>query len=430
MKKATSDQNKTEEFSVFHLVKTNLKTFALVALISGLSALLLSSEWFFDPKYKSETVVYVPLVKMSEQLMYTGYRFANDKETDEFIQILMSNNIIDSIDARFDLGAHYKIPKDEFYFQELKEEFESNVSISKTRWSSVSVEVMDTDAQLAADLANEIVRLGDVLKEHLYFQNNQMAFENANQYYARKVNELEVIEGFLVDEKIADKERAVESLRIRLAESRDEELKLKRALRDLREESGMYSPEKSMEALSTEKIRLESKIMSDSAKVVELEGLVSTSDTILVNAKADYSSNKAKLKHVSSQVKEAQKYAYQYQLLTDQLTNRLDIRNALEKELVLLEAKYNPEFANIKSQKAERQLNLEVDEMVSRKAYLEKTKQHLNDQVPKAYIVNRAIPNTLDKYPKRWLLVGVSILAALFVTLIYFVGEFYIKQSA
>lgn len=161
---------------------------------------LLTSPLFIRPLYQSEALIYVPLTLFSQQYEQQGIGFGNNEEIDGHIQILKSVLLLDRLDERFNLSAAWNIDtapaggKSRLY-----DRLNSIVKIQKTRYNSVSIRVRHHDRQLAADLANHIVFLGDTIKEKMLYGNRLEAFNFAGRLYREKQDEIKELELLLTE---------------------------------------------------------------------------------------------------------------------------------------------------------------------------------------------------------------------------------------
>lgn len=113
-------------------------------------SVIFSSPYFITPKYKSVAVVYPSNIAP----------YSDENETEQMLQIMQSNDISDSIIEKFNLPEHYKISRDyKYYNSTILSEYAQNVSISKTPYEGVSIEVMDKDPQLAYEMVNTMIDL-------------------------------------------------------------------------------------------------------------------------------------------------------------------------------------------------------------------------------------------------------------------------------
>ena len=122
--------------------------FIVVTIIAVIAAAVFSSDWFIKPRYKSSATVYPANV----------VPFSEESTTEQILQIFQSGHIRDAVIRKFDLAKHYGVDTTgKEGHAKLIGTYQFFVSISKTQYESVDIEVTDTDPQLASDMVNEIV---------------------------------------------------------------------------------------------------------------------------------------------------------------------------------------------------------------------------------------------------------------------------------
>lgn len=151
-------------------------TFLVVVLPSAILAYIFASPPFTDPLFRSVTTFY-PTSKgaLSDQVIFPnaiheeGYlNFGDEKRVESFLEILNSEKIKGIMLREFDLFKHYDIPKGiAGRYKRFSKTFKSNVEVSKTQFRAVEVEVLDKDAQMAAEMANRMVQLADSLENRM-----------------------------------------------------------------------------------------------------------------------------------------------------------------------------------------------------------------------------------------------------------------------
>ncbi|MBL4709384.1 MAG: hypothetical protein JKY48_13185 [Flavobacteriales bacterium] len=103
--------------------------------------------------------------------------FGEEEEAEQLIQILRSNAIRNHIIEKFDLMNHYDINPDAKYKQtELIQEYEGNIDFHRTKFMSVKIEVLDTDPIYAANIANEISIMVDIVRDNMLKKRAVQAF--------------------------------------------------------------------------------------------------------------------------------------------------------------------------------------------------------------------------------------------------------------
>lgn len=151
----------------------------IISIIAAIAGGIFSGPKFITPKYKSEAIV------------YPGGRteFSDETYTEQMLQIMESQEIIDSITETFDLMSHYEIDKN---YQHAKTallgEYHDRVSISKTPYDAVKIKVLDEDPEIACAMVNEIIRLYNVKFNEIYknrkWENVRMYEKNLARKYA------------------------------------------------------------------------------------------------------------------------------------------------------------------------------------------------------------------------------------------------------
>ena len=141
-------ENEFNTGSLYHLAIKWRWHLIAIAIISGLAATVFSSASFIEPKFKSTAVVYpVNIVP-----------YSNESATEQLLQLFQSADVKNKIIEKFDLSNHYglgdnsKEPNSKLIL-----EFNDNVSINKTEFESVSIEILDKDPIKACAIVNELI---------------------------------------------------------------------------------------------------------------------------------------------------------------------------------------------------------------------------------------------------------------------------------
>lgn len=183
------------------------KPLMIVSLVAGVIAAIFSGPTFIDPLYESTVTVFPSTTNsLSKALLPQKnssrgqdiLEFGKEEEAEQLLQILNTDEIRDSIIQKFNLLAHYEIDADGKYSKtELYETFSSNISFRRTEFMSVEITVLDTDAQMAADIANDIVRLLDKVKNRIQSERAMQGLRIIQGEYLALKRELETLEDSL-----------------------------------------------------------------------------------------------------------------------------------------------------------------------------------------------------------------------------------------
>ncbi len=122
----------------------------IVVIVAALMGAIFSSKLFITPKFNSRAVIYPSNVAP----------YSDESETEQLLQWLQSRDIQDSMIQRFNLGQHYEIDTSyKYYYSTMLYEYNQNVSISKTQYESIEIEVLDKDPVLAKEMVEELIAL-------------------------------------------------------------------------------------------------------------------------------------------------------------------------------------------------------------------------------------------------------------------------------
>jgi uncharacterized protein involved in exopolysaccharide biosynthesis len=197
--------NKISVNNAFDLVRYAWdKKWILIALssIALLAAIIISL--LITPRFKSGVVLFpAASVSLSKSLVETSsistdnrdiMSFGEDEEAERMLQILHSNQIKDHIVRKFDLLGHYEIDLSEaFPYTKLDNKYKSNIKFRRTEFMSIEIEVLDTDPQMAADIANEIAAYIDSTIHNMQLERATEAFDIVEKEYLNSQHEIKLI---------------------------------------------------------------------------------------------------------------------------------------------------------------------------------------------------------------------------------------------
>jgi len=182
------------------------KTLLVVGLLAAVLSAIVSSPLFITPLYKSTLIMYPASGNsVSKSLIAeTGSQredileYGDDGQTEQLLQILNSNRIRDKVIAKFNLSEHYGIrPGSRYYLSTLYYRFNRNISFKRTEFMAVKLTVYDSDAQMAADIANQIADYVDSVKYDMQKERAMQGFKIVEAEYLAKQRELDIMEDSL-----------------------------------------------------------------------------------------------------------------------------------------------------------------------------------------------------------------------------------------
>lgn len=184
-----------DSLSVVEFLLKWRKPLIIVTVLAGITSILFSGPNFIKPRFKS-TVIFYPATtnSVSKALLNENaydrsdpLEFGEEEQAEQLIQILYSDDIRSYIIEKFDLMNHYDIKPDAKYrYTQLSRKYSDNIRFRRTEYSSVEIEVLDTDPEVAAAIANEIAKLLDETKNLIQREQALKALKIVEAQYMSK----------------------------------------------------------------------------------------------------------------------------------------------------------------------------------------------------------------------------------------------------
>lgn len=204
-----NDNQKDTSFSSKYLCRLLVeyrKSVLIILIAAALLAVLFSSPLFITPLYKSTAILYpTSSNSISKVLISTTFQSNNDimnfgesEQTEQMLQVLNSNRIRDKVMERYHLMEHYGIKPDSRYpYTKLNRLYDSRIKFRRTEYNAVKITVLDSDAELAATMANDIAELFDTTMNAMQKEVAVKAFKLVETEYNSLCAEMAALEDSL-----------------------------------------------------------------------------------------------------------------------------------------------------------------------------------------------------------------------------------------
>lgn len=183
-------KEKNNDFNSFGLIRFMWQWRILLIAVSITAAILsfiFSMPCFITPQFKSTAVVYAPRTNSVSKILTNEQNYnerldikayAVEEETEQMMQILNSREMQDKLIETFNLSVHYDIDSTKKYWKtKLYKTVKDKVDIKRTEFGAISITVADHDSQFAADMANEITRQLDTIKNRIEYERAKAAYQ-------------------------------------------------------------------------------------------------------------------------------------------------------------------------------------------------------------------------------------------------------------
>ena len=182
------------------------KHLAIIGIVVVILSAIFSGSYFITPLFESTVILY-PTASNSISKVLLSDNFNNSKDilefgeieqTEQMLQILNSNQIRDRIISKYYLLEHYEIKPDSKYkMTNLYDEYDNNFRFRRTEYMAVKITVYDRDAQLAANMANNVAELVDSTINHMQKKIAKKAYRIVQIEYNNLLKEISVKEDSL-----------------------------------------------------------------------------------------------------------------------------------------------------------------------------------------------------------------------------------------
>ncbi|BDX37737.1 hypothetical protein CYCD_10920 [Tenuifilaceae bacterium CYCD] len=199
------DENKNFELNSTALLRS-LWSYRKIILIVGVVAFIVSAlaAFLITPKFKATAIIYPPVANQASKELITENKqegltvFGETEEAEQFLQILSSRTLKDSVIARLNLMDHWDIkPSNIHKMHEVYSKFDQNIRTKPTQYQSVIIEVMDSDPEMAARIANAVVDISDTLMRSAKSQVAKKALAALEEQYNKGLEEMKTAEDSL-----------------------------------------------------------------------------------------------------------------------------------------------------------------------------------------------------------------------------------------
>jgi len=176
----------------------------IIGLIAAVSSSIIAL--IIPNKYKSTVILYPTttssvskaLLAENQSAKQDILQFGAEDEAEQMIQVLNSDDIINKIAKKYKLEAHYGIDTTgKFRHTQLVQNYLGNVSIKRTEYMSVQIEVLDEIPVYAANIANDIAELYDSTKQRIRKERAMQGLHIVEQTYNKLQAEVTVMQDSL-----------------------------------------------------------------------------------------------------------------------------------------------------------------------------------------------------------------------------------------
>jgi uncharacterized protein involved in exopolysaccharide biosynthesis len=164
-------------------------------LLTIISALIFAAvvTMLLPHRFRSSAIIF-PVYNNNVESVIENPIFGYDVEADRMIQLLESDEVRDSVVAKFDLLKYYEIEMSSpDRNDQLRQSFLADVEFVRTPYMSVIINVVTKKPELSAEMANYIIHLADGVRSRIFKKNELAAFNQAEKEFLAKKQEVDTL---------------------------------------------------------------------------------------------------------------------------------------------------------------------------------------------------------------------------------------------
>ena len=148
-RESTTMNNFFDNQRILNLIWKRKFHFIIIGIVAIILSAIFSGPAFITPKFKSTARIY-PTSNIAV--------FSEESRTEQMLEILNSRDIKLKMFDAFGLDTVYKVDKESpQYLTYMLDIYNTNVSVSKTKFETVEIEVLDKDPMRAAIMGDSII---------------------------------------------------------------------------------------------------------------------------------------------------------------------------------------------------------------------------------------------------------------------------------
>ncbi|MCS6904038.1 MAG: Wzz/FepE/Etk N-terminal domain-containing protein [Bacteroidia bacterium] len=405
------------------------KHIIVVTFIATLLGILISSPLVIRPKYRSELILYPPNTNSARQIIEKDVEFGSETDADEYIQLLQSVALRDSLAKRFNLLQHYDIDTTEEYFREdFIYEYNQNISFEVTRYNSVKISVLDTDPFLAAQIANAIPQIADNMKSAILWRNYHFAYESIAAEYRAKLQKVEALFDSLNQKRALNFSKEVEIKRTKYYEKKNKVDSLTREINKIRAELNVHDLSEQINILNVQLVKAQSEMIQDSGKLEILKTKYSVEDTIVKNAEAKFFGSKLNYLAIKQRLLKNNQINTLYAQLIEKLKIEKKLLEELELDYLKVLNSYEVTIPTLSFESLKLTYEAQLEELNKLRSRYEMAYNNLYQMRPKSFIISPAEVSKKKVYPIRWLITLLSGFGGFSLAILWIIAYHQIKR--
>lgn len=407
--------------NLFQLIWPRRKPVLLVTAFACVASAILSGPTFIKPKYQSTLILYPPSTNSIKSVIDKDQRFGNESDGDEYVQILQSGSVRDSIITRFNLIAHYEMDTShEQYIDELALLYDKNIVFERTSYNSIRIRVRDEDPVKAAHIVNSLPAIADALRARVLYSNYNSAYQTARRLFEEKLKIVESLFDSLNHKRVGNYSADLENKKKRYLEKKNSVDALSEEISELRTKYGVFDLQEQTNELFTQLTKAQSQFLGDSGQVEIIKQTFSETDTIRRVALARLNGSRLTYNSLAKKFNALSQSNKRFVQLADRLTIEKNLLAEFEADYLRSLNAFEPNIPSLAYEDLRRRYDAEFTALSGLKTLSETAYNNMTQGIPQSFVISKGEVTHKKVFPIRWMIVLFSTAGAFLLTLAVF----------
>ncbi len=417
-----SENNKTGK-SIDFLPMMDLIARRYLELIAFAAAGLLTAFIFskvVTPLYESSVIMY-PSNSNSREKQLEDFSFGHEIQAERLMQLLSSNTLLDSLEAKFHLAAHYEIDKSRVdWYDQLLQMTKDRITFHKNKYVSVGISVVDADPEFCAIVANDAARLVNVLNADIVKNAARSSLEIIEKEYQRRLGKVHLMNDSIIGIENSTVNETKTKLREQVVAQQKRIQSLRDSLDNLRRKYNIYDFSYQINVLNEHLAEARANYLQESGILAVLEKSGTASDSTFQNHRALQAGAKLRVDNFATDLERLSTINKRYLQLEGQLELETDLNQTASEELQSYQTMIDPNLESRRINRLEDDYRWDQLQTQELNAKYQRALSNYLDPVPAAIVVSSGKASHKKIYPHTLVNLALGGFGAFFFGLLLF----------
>lgn len=389
-----------------------------LAVCGAIAALIFSK--LVTPLYESSVVMY-PSNSSSREKQLEEFSFGHEVQAERLMQLLISNTMLDSLEAHFHLADHYGFDKNQAdWYDRLLEITHERFTFHKNKYVSVGISIVDADPEFCADVANEMARLLNVINADIVKSAALASLQVVEKEYERRMSNVGAISDSIIGIENATVFTAKAKLQEEVARHQSRIRTLQDSLDKIRRLFNVYEIGDQIQVLNHQLAEATANLLQETGVLEIIEQDPHAPDSMRMRHLALKNGAKMRADRFRDELVRLSAISSRYSALEHQLEEESELRLAANEELLKYDVMVDPSLESRRINRLEDHFKWDQMQSQELKERYQRAMNNYLDPAPAAIVVSEGKASHRKIYPHTLVNIALGTFGGLFFGLLLF----------